>query len=104
MASSSLVPDPSSAEVQIRVGVDPAVDLPYIDVIDSGEGIDDALLPHIFEPFFTTEATGTGLGLYLSRELCQANQASLSYRPAEAAQPGGTHPEHTLDRHCAFHC
>ncbi|OAD19921.1 type IV pilus sensor protein PilS, partial [Candidatus Thiomargarita nelsonii] len=31
----------------------------------------------IFEPFFTTESKGTGLGLYLAKEICDANQASL---------------------------
>jgi K+-sensing histidine kinase KdpD len=34
----------------------------------------------IFEPFFTTDAKGTGLGLYIARELCLANQASLDYK------------------------
>lgn len=49
----------------------------YLDVRDHGGGIDPAVVEQIFEPFFTTEARGTGLGLYLSRELCERNQATL---------------------------
>ncbi|WP_161628728.1 ATP-binding protein, partial [Pseudomonas aeruginosa] len=37
----------------------------------------------LFEPFFTTESKGTGLGLYLSRELCESNQARIDYRNRE---------------------
>lgn len=51
----------------------------YIDVIDQGEGVPDENVEHLFEPFFTTETQGTGLGLYLSREICEANQARLDY-------------------------
>jgi two-component system sensor histidine kinase PilS (NtrC family) len=51
---------------------------PYIDIIDYGSGISDAIKEQLFEPFFTTEVKGSGLGLYLARELCEANQASLS--------------------------
>lgn len=51
----------------------------YLDVIDYGEGVADDLIPNLFEPFYTTEVTGTGLGLYLSKELCEANNARLSY-------------------------
>ena len=41
-----------------------------------------------FEPFFTTEARGTGLGLYLTRELCVANGASIRYEPPFGSRPG----------------
>jgi len=53
----------------------------YLDVIDAGPGVDDASRVHIFEPFFTTEHKGTGLGLYLARELAVSNQAQLRYEP-----------------------
>ncbi len=48
-----------------------------LDVIDDGPGIPSALLGHSFEPFFTTAAGGTGLGLYIAREMCKANDAAL---------------------------
>jgi len=54
---------------------------PCIDVEDTGRGIEPELVDRIFEPFFTTAHQGTGLGLYLARELCEYNQASLSYVP-----------------------
>jgi two-component system sensor histidine kinase PilS (NtrC family) len=50
-----------------------------LEVIDSGPGIDAAVAEKMFEPFFTTASTGTGLGLYIARELCEINQAQLSY-------------------------
>ncbi len=53
---------------------------PCIDIIDNGELLNADVISHLFEPFFTTSTTGTGLGLYLSRELAELNQASLSYQ------------------------
>lgn len=53
----------------------------YLDVVDAGPGVDEASRAHIFEPFFTTEYKGTGLGLYLARELAVSNQAQLRYEP-----------------------
>ena len=57
----------------------PNADLVAIEVIDFGEGIDPVALKSIFEPFFTTSGSGTGLGLYLARELAELNQSVLSY-------------------------
>jgi two-component system sensor histidine kinase PilS (NtrC family) len=51
----------------------------FLEVIDSGPGIAQAELRKLFEPFFTTKAQGTGLGLYISREICEANGAQLQY-------------------------
>ena len=50
-----------------------------IEVIDNGEGISRENLRHLFEPFFTTSVNGTGLGLYISKELAELNQAKLIY-------------------------
>jgi two-component system sensor histidine kinase PilS (NtrC family) len=50
-----------------------------IEVIDNGPGINREHINHLFEPFFTTSASGTGLGLYISKELAELNQAKLSY-------------------------
>ena len=52
---------------------------PCIEVIDNGSGIKHEHISHLFEPFFTTSSSGTGLGLYISRELAELNQAKLSY-------------------------
>ena len=51
---------------------------PYIDISDSGTGIAKDVEEQLFEPFFTTNSAGTGLGLYIAKELCEANQAVLS--------------------------
>lgn len=46
-------------------------------VVDDGPGIAESLRSQVFEPFFTTQGSGTGLGLYIARELCEANGAQL---------------------------
>ncbi len=48
-------------------------------VIDDGPGVAKDLQSQLFEPFFTTYSAGTGLGLYIARELCGANGAGLDY-------------------------
>jgi two-component system sensor histidine kinase PilS (NtrC family) len=61
-------------------------DIVQLDVIDDGPGVDPDLQLQLFEPFFTTESKGTGLGLYIAKEVCEANGATLDY--IEVA-PGG---------------
>ncbi|MFD2366850.1 sensor histidine kinase [Pseudoduganella sp. GCM10020061] len=48
-------------------------------VQDDGPGITPDVRAHLFEPFYTTSSKGTGLGLYLARELCMNNHANLDY-------------------------
>jgi two-component system sensor histidine kinase PilS (NtrC family) len=55
---------------------------PQLDIIDNGAGIDPDIADTIFEPFFTTRSSGTGLGLYIAREICENNQAHLDYIPS----------------------
>lgn len=50
-----------------------------MEIKDDGPGVAPETEQQLFEPFFTTEASGTGLGLYIARELCEANGASLEY-------------------------
>ena len=59
----------------------------YLDIMDDGDGIDAGMAHAIFEPFFTTANHGTGLGLYIAKELCESNQARLNYVPENE----GTH-------------
>jgi two-component system, NtrC family, sensor histidine kinase PilS len=63
----------------LRIVLDGYADRVELSVIDNGPGVPAAIRGQLFEPFFTTEAKGTGLGLYLARELCAANRATLEY-------------------------
>jgi two-component system sensor histidine kinase PilS (NtrC family) len=57
-----------------------------IDVIDRGRGVPMADQPKLFEPFFTTVESGSGMGLYLCKELCEINNADLNYRPTDRGE------------------
>lgn len=56
---------------------------PILEIYDSGPGIDEFDQNRLFEPFFTKRQGGTGLGLYVARELCVNNQAELSYQTTD---------------------
>jgi two-component system sensor histidine kinase PilS (NtrC family) len=54
---------------------------PVIEVVDRGPGIPKKVAAQIFDPFYTTSEHGTGLGLYIARQMCEANQGALDYVP-----------------------
>ncbi|RTL24382.1 MAG: ATP-binding protein, partial [Rhodocyclaceae bacterium] len=63
-----------------------------LDVSDDGPGIPEELRTQVFEPFFTTHSKGTGLGLYIARELAEANGAVLELcRDEPGISPAGAH-------------
>lgn len=71
------------ANITMHLFRHPVSDLPMIDLIDEGSGVPEADQASIFEPFFTTESKGTGLGLYISSQICESNKARLDYIPME---------------------
>ena len=73
------------AQVTIAVRRDGSHGAPIVEVIDRGPGIPPPVVEQIFAPFFTTSDHGTGLGLYIARQLCEANQSVLSFESV----PGG---------------
>lgn len=66
-------------ERSIRILLKGFGDQVELSVIDNGPGVAPENRGKLFEPFFTTDSKGTGLGLYLARELCAANGALLEY-------------------------
>ena len=52
----------------------------YLSVASDGALIPSEVEPYLFEPFFSTRSRGTGLGLYICRELCERYGASVDYR------------------------
>jgi two-component system, NtrC family, sensor histidine kinase PilS len=67
----------------IRVRLSSQDDFVNLDVINDGPPISAATKARLFEPFYTTAKQGTGLGLYIARDLAEANGASLSYMDVE---------------------
>ena len=67
-----LTPGPGAGEVTLAVASDGAPIPPDVE-------------RHLFEPFFSTRSRGSGLGLYICRELCERHGASIDYHLAPAA-------------------
>ncbi|WP_051692315.1 sensor histidine kinase [Marinobacterium lacunae] len=81
------IPEQGDARITISVSRSGTASTPCIEVCDNGPGIDSELEPRIYEPFFSTRHGGSGLGLYLARELCEANYCELRY---SAVKTGGS--------------
>lgn len=58
-----------------------------LEVSNDGAMIPIELMQRLFEPFFTTSIGGTGLGLYIARELCEANGSRIEFRPSTEGRP-----------------
>jgi two-component system, NtrC family, sensor histidine kinase PilS len=71
--------------VELTCGLQEPSGRPFVDVADRGPGINPDKVEQIFEPFYTGQPGGTGLGLYICRELAERNGAALRYQP----RPGG---------------
>jgi two-component system sensor histidine kinase PilS (NtrC family) len=65
----------------LHIGAQMVGDAVHLDIEDDGPGLAPEHHGKLFEPFFTTDAQGTGLGLFLARELAAANHAELTYVP-----------------------
>ena len=78
-------PDREAGSVEIRYGRLAVNGRPYVEVVDRGPGISGEDHERVFEPFFTRAPRGTGLGLFLARELAQSNGATLLHE----SPPGG---------------
>lgn len=67
--------------IWLMLYIDLKTQLPQLDVLDNGEGVPIEHEDKLFEPFFTTsnDGMGTGLGLFVTQELCKSNQAQLTY-------------------------
>jgi two-component system sensor histidine kinase PilS (NtrC family) len=70
--------------VEIRFGRLKPAARPFLEVADRGPGVAPQDAERIFEPFFSGEHQGSGLGLFLARELAQTSGATLLYEPRPA--------------------
>jgi len=71
--------DKADVQIAIEGGITEESGRPFIDIIDNGTGIKKDIQEQIFDPFFTTNAKGTGLGLYITREVIESNRAKIHH-------------------------
>lgn len=76
--------DGNGAEIlTVNFGRVPGNRRPFLELADRGPGISAEMQDQLFEPFATGRLGETGLGLFISRELCECNNAALIYEPRE---------------------
>jgi two-component system sensor histidine kinase PilS (NtrC family) len=73
----------NAGSVRVEARFQKSRGLVEMNVCDDGTGVSQEDRQHLFEPFFTTRSSGTGLGLYIARELCEANGGMLESMPSE---------------------
>ncbi len=80
----------SESSLKLALHVNENANTMRVEITDDGEGVPENIQAHLFEPFFTTENTGTGLGLYIARELADANGAKLQYKALDSDDGSGS--------------
>ena len=73
------LPAAGPVRVWVRAGKSGGIGRAQLDIMDNGQGIDEQSQERLFEPFYTTSHKGTGLGLFIARELCEFNGVQLHY-------------------------
>ncbi len=71
--------DSSQLSIKLHASIAEQTQQPVIDIIDNGQGIAEDIEAHIFEPFYTTSGEGTGLGLYIIKEMAENNRAKIKH-------------------------
>ena len=69
----------NESELKIIIDAEVKGENPVLSIYDNGQGLTENVKQHLFEPFFTTHKNGTGLGLYITKELCLANGGLIQY-------------------------
>jgi two-component system sensor histidine kinase PilS (NtrC family) len=69
----------ATLKIEVSVSKESQKTLVHIDIIDNGQGLSEETAKHIFEPFYTTEKNGSGLGLFVAKELLELNGGHLSF-------------------------
>jgi signal transduction histidine kinase len=70
--------------IVLRANLDASGEYIMLEVVDNGCGIELSDQPRVFEPYFTTKTRGTGLGLFISRQMAEAMEGRLTF----ASEPG----------------
>ena len=79
---------PLAGAMQLRIASGPAPGTVRLTLASDGPPIAPEVERHLFEPFFSTRARGSGLGLYICRELCERHSAAIDFG---LAPPGARH-------------
>jgi len=81
--------DASPSHAQIRVRIKQIGNEAQVTIADTGSGISEQARPQIFEPFFTTKKdVGTGLGLWVSKQIVEKHGGSIRFRSRVAPKSG----------------
>lgn len=78
----------SEEELQIMLEAEIKGETPVLSIYDNGKGLTESVKQHLFEPFFTTHKQGTGLGLYITKELCLSSGGLIQYVETDDGKHG----------------